>query len=145
MDTSTFVLIADGVLFLHVMVVVFVVVGLILILIGGVLNWKWVRNPWLRLTHLICIAVVVMQAWAGVVCPLTTLEMWLRQQAGEVTYSGSFIAHWLDSILYYDLPAWIFTLIYTAFGSLVLLSWFWVKPRSLFSPKTVSSRQGNTI
>ena len=136
MNTSSFLLLADSILFIHVLVVVFVVFGLLLFLLGGAFNWKWVRNSWLRLAHLVCIAVVVSQAWAGVVCPLTTLEMWLRQKAGDTTYSGSFIAHWLDSILYYDLPAWVFTLIYTAFGALVLLSWFWVKPRPFFKPKT---------
>lgn len=121
---------ADLVLLSHVMVVAFVVLSLPLILTGKLLGWAWVRNPWYRLAHLLCIAVVATQAWAGVVCPLTTLEMWLRAKGGEAVYAGSFIAHWLDQILYYDLPAWVFTLAYSSFGLLVLLSWFWVKPRA---------------
>lgn len=133
-----YLMLADSVLALHVMVVTFVVLGLVMILLGGVFIWHWVRNGWFRLAHLICIAVVVMQAWAGVICPLTTLEMWLRKQAGAKTYSGSFIAHWLDNLLYYDFPAWVFTLAYSAFGSLVLISWFWVKPRPLHTPRAPS-------
>jgi len=123
-------LLADLVLSLHVSIVLFVVFGLCAILLGKALNWRWVRNPIMRIIHLACIAVVMLQAWVGVVCPLTTLEMWLRDQAGQQTYQGSFITHWLSVILYYDLPAWVFTLAYTLFALLVLLSWFWVKPRS---------------
>ena len=33
------------------------------------------RHLWFRLAHLTAIAVVVLQAWFGVICPLTTLEM----------------------------------------------------------------------
>ena len=139
MTDTNYLLLADLVLFTHVLVVMFVVLGLIMILLGGTLKWQWVRNPWFRLTHLACIAVVVMQAWAGVVCPLTTLEMWLRTQAGAQVYSGSFIAHWLDNILYYDLPNWVFTLVYSSFGALVLASWFGVKPRRLFIRNSVSN------
>jgi len=34
----------------------------------------------------------VVQSWAGLICPLTTLEMWLRGQSGGVQYNSSFIA-----------------------------------------------------
>ena len=133
MTQANYLLLADLTLFTHVLVVAFVISGLLMILAGGALKWAWVRNPWFRLAHLSCIGVVVMQAWAGVICPLTTLEMWLRAQAGAQVYSGSFIAHYLDNILYYDLPSWVFTLAYSSFGALVLVSWFWVRPRPLFA------------
>ncbi len=131
MSTTSYLLMADLVLLLHVLIVAFVIFGLLITLLGGVLGWSWVRNPWFRLSHLACIGIVVMQAWAGIICPLTTLEMWLRSQAGDQVYSGSFIAHWLNSILYYDLPSWVFTVAYSSFGSLVLLSWYWVRPRQI--------------
>ena len=115
-------------LFLHVLFVAFVVVGLILILAGRVLHWAWVRNWWFRVAHLAAIAVVVAQAWFGVICPLTTLEMSLRRQAGDATYAGTFISHWLETILYYQAPPWVFAVCYTIFGAVVILSWFWVKP-----------------
>lgn len=129
MESSLFYLVlADALLFLHVLVVVFVVIGLLAIYAGKVLGWSWVRNPWFRILHVAVIALVVLQSWFGVICPLTSWEMSLRSQAGDVVYSGSFIAHWLGFLLYYQAPAWVFTVIYTAFGVLVLASWFFVRP-----------------
>jgi hypothetical protein len=130
MASSVFYLLAaDLVLLTHVLFVVFVVLGLLLVLAGKLLGWQWVCNPWFRLAHLLAIAVVVAQSWLGLVCPLTTLEMALRSRTGEVTYEGAFIAHWLQTVLYYQAPVWVFALAYTAFGGLVLVSWIWVRPR----------------
>jgi len=123
-------LLADLVLLLHAVFVVFVIAGLVLVLLGAWRGWVWVRNPWFRLAHLLAIGVVVAQAWLGVLCPLTTLEMTLRDRAGEAVYPGSFIAHWLESLLYYRAPTWVFTLCYTVFGLLVIASWYVVRPRS---------------
>ena len=120
---------ADAVLLLHVLFVVFVVVGLVLILAGRLLSWDWVRNWWFRVAHLAAIGVVVLQSWLGVICPLTTLEMYLRDKAGDATYTGSFVSHWLESILYYRAPAWVFAVAYTAFAIIVVMSWVWVRPR----------------
>jgi len=123
-------LIADFLLVTHVVFVLFVVFGLLLIIAGKLMSWSWVRNPYFRLTHLICIAVVVVQSWLGIICPLTTWEMAFRARAGAVTYAGSFITHWLGELLYFQAPEWVFVVAYTAFGVLVLVSWFWVRPRS---------------
>ncbi len=120
---------ADAVLSLHALFVLFVVGGQVLVLLGGWRGWDWVRRLWFRLLHLAAIAVVVAQAWLGVLCPLTTLEMWLRRQAGEAGYEGSFIQHWLQYLLYYTAPPWVFIVAYTLFGLLVLASWFLVPPR----------------
>lgn len=128
MSPKTYLLFADGVLVLHVLFVLFVILGLLAILIGGGLKWGWVKNLKFRIAHLIGIGVVVGQAWVGVICPLTILESWLRNQAGVEGYQGSFIQHWLQKLLYYDAPAWVFILAYSGFGLLVLLSWFWVRP-----------------
>lgn len=127
---------ADLVLYLHVSFVVFVIVGLILIFAGRFLGWDWVRNGWFRLAHLVAIAIVVLQAWLGVICPLTKLEMWLRVRAGDATYPGSFVAHWVERLLYYDAPAWVFTLCYTVFGLVVIASWVWIRPRPIGTKPT---------
>jgi len=121
---------ADLVLVLHTLFVAFVILGLILILLGAVRRWHWIRNPWFRIGHLAAIGIVVAQAWLEVLCPLTNLEMTLRAKAGDAVYSGSFIAHWMDELLYYDAPLWVFTLCYTVFGLLVATSWIFVRPRS---------------
>lgn len=130
MDLSSFYLLAaDVILFLHVFVVVFNVLGLILILLGYILKWSWVRNPWFRVVHIVVIGIVIIQSWVGVVCPFTNLEMALRSKAGETVYSGTFISHWLESILYYQASPWVFVFIYTVFGAFVIASWFIVRPR----------------
>lgn len=127
---------ADLVLLTHVLFVVFVVFGLLLIFAGKARGWSWVRNPWFRVAHLAAIGVVVVQSWLGAVCPLTTLEMTLRQKAGDAVYPGSFVAHWLETILYYRAPAWVFAVCYTVFGAVVVASWFWVRPRSYAGGKS---------
>lgn len=119
---------ADAVLALHVLFVVFVVLGQVLVLLGGALGWRFVRNFRFRVLHLLAIGVVVAQAWLGVLCPLTILEMELRDRAGGEVYHGSFIAHWMDRLLYFDAPLWVFTVVYTLFFALVVGSWIWVRP-----------------
>jgi len=130
-----FLLAADALLFSHVLFVTFVVLGLALILAGKWYDWAWVRNPWFRVAHLAAIGVVVIQSWVGAICPLTAWEMALRERAGAVAYSGSFISHWLETILYYRAPAWVFIVCYTAFAGLVIASWFWIPPRRFGQPK----------
>ena len=123
-------LLADGVLVTHIAFVGFVVIGLVMILLGGLRGWSWVRNRWFRRAHLSAIGIVVVQAWLGIICPLTTLEMFFRGKAGDATYQGAFIAHWLHRLLFFDAPLWVFTVCYTAFGLAVIASWWFVKPGS---------------
>ena len=77
---------------------------------------------------------VVAQAWFGVICPLTTLEMSLRAQAGDVAYEGTFISHWLQQLLYYQAPPWVFVVCYTLFSGLVAGTWFGFRPMPFRSP-----------
>lgn len=126
-------LLADAVLVLHFAVVVFVVGGLVLIVLGNRAGWAWVNTLWFRCLHLAAIAVVVAQAWLGWTCPLTTLEMWLRAQAHATTYEGSFIEYWVQHLLYYRAPAWVFGAAYSLFGLLVVASWLRYPPRAAAS------------
>jgi len=138
--TTSYLIAADAVLLLHALFVVFVVLGLAMILVGGALGWSWVRVRWFRLAHLAAIGVVVLQSWLGAICPLTTLEMALRERAGQSAYPGSFIAHWVESALYYQAPPWVFVVCYTVFGGLVVGAWFWVRPH----PRHGSSGRSNS-
>ncbi|MEM7281235.1 MAG: DUF2784 domain-containing protein [Pseudomonadota bacterium] len=145
MEASTQLLLAaDLILLVHVLFVLFVVLGLTLVLLGRMVSWGWVRNPWFRLTHLAAIVVVVLQSWFGAICPLTIWENALRAKAGGAVYSGTFISHWLQTLLYYDAPPWIFAVCYTVFGLLVVASWFWVRPRRFGAkrPRNPSDAQG---
>lgn len=130
MSSATAVLSANLVLLLHVSVAAFVITGLALIVVGNVARWHWVNHLWFRLAHLVAIAVIVGEAWFGIACPLTLLEMWLRSRAGAVTYAGGFIEHWLSSLLYYQAPPSVFMLAYSLFGILVVASWWYFPPKS---------------
>lgn len=130
---------ADLVLITHVTFVAFVVFGLFLIFLGRFCGWSWIRNPWFRILHMAGIGLVVVQTWLGVLCPLTALEMHLREKAGEATYAGDFIAHWFQKLLYYDAPPWVFNASYTVFGLAVIGSWIWVRPRSILKNKRAGS------
>lgn len=63
------------------------------------------------------------------VCPLTTLELWLRAKAGVAVYGGSFIEYWLQRVLYYEAPWWVFAVAYSLFGLLVIAAWVYFPPR----------------
>lgn len=116
-------LLADAVLTLHVAVVFFVVGGLVLVFVGNWRGWRWVNGPRFRLVHLALVALVAVQSWLGVICPLTDIEMWLRAKIGSPTYRGGFIEYWLQRLLYYEAPPWVFVLAYTLFGLLVVVAW----------------------
>ena len=120
---------AEIVLVLHFAVVLFVVGGLLAVLLGNALHWRWVNQWWFRLLHLCTIAYVVMQSWFGITCPLTTLESWLREQAGQTRYQQSFIEHWVQSLLFYQAPFWLFATAYSVFGALVVVTWWRFPPR----------------
>ena len=123
-----YLLAADAVLLLHVLIVAFVVLGLLAVFAGAALSWGWVRNPVFRSLHLSAILFVAAQAWLGLVCPLTEIEMTLRAKGGATAYAGSFMSHWLQELLYYEAPDWVFQAAYTAFALLVAVSWFCVRP-----------------
>lgn len=126
--TLPYALLADTVLALHVALVAFVVGGLVLIIAGNLRGWRWVNGRVFRIAHLLAIGIVAAQALLGATCPLTTLEMWLRAKGQLPTYSGAFIGHWLQALLYFDAPSWVFTLAYSSFGLCVALAWWRFPP-----------------
>jgi hypothetical protein len=120
---------ADVTVVLHFGYVAFVVLGLLLVLLGIACRWQWVRNLWFRIAHLAAILIVVGEAWLGITCPLTTLEQWLRHQAGQTGYRGDFLATLVHDLLFYDAPGWVFTAAYTLFGLLVAATFVLAPPR----------------
>ncbi len=119
---------ADLVLVVHGLFVGFVVFGFLLTLLGLARGWAWARRPGFRYAHLAAIGAVVLQAWFGIECPLTTLETALRVRAGEAGYGTSFIQDWLHRLLYYQADTWVFTLVYSLFGAAVVLVWWFAPP-----------------
>jgi hypothetical protein len=129
---------ADAILIVHTAFIAFVVLGLLVILVGGVVGWRAVRNIWFRVIHLACIGYVVVQAWLGLVCPLTIWESELRVLAGEDPYAPQgFIATWLQRLIFFEGESWVFTLAYSLFGLAVLVTLIFVPPRwkQLGSPR----------
>lgn len=122
-------LLADLIVIVHFAYVLFLIVGLVLTVIGGILRWKFVRNVYFRGIHLAMIVIVVVESWLGITCPLTTWEKNLRSSSGEQSYSGDFLARFAHDWLFFDASPWVFTLLYTLFGSLVFLTWVLFPPR----------------
>jgi glucose uptake protein GlcU len=81
---------ADVVVVIHGLFIAFVVLGVFL-----ALRWRWL--VWLHVPAAIW---GVLIEYAGWICPLTPLENYLRSRAGEASYSGDFIQHYLLGAIY---------------------------------------------
>ena len=121
-------LLADMVGLIHAAFVLFVTGGLAAILAGWKLRWRWTESRAFRIAHLAAIAVVVLQTWLGELCPLTIWENQLRHLAGQEGVGTSFIGFWIERLLYWRLPAWVFLAAYTIFGGLVVATFVWYPP-----------------
>lgn len=83
-------LLADGVVAVHGLFVLFVV-------LGGLAVLRWRRMAWLHVPAAVWGALIEL---FGGICPLTHLEVWLRRLAGERGYQGGFIEHYLVPLVY---------------------------------------------
>lgn len=81
---------ADLVLVFHLAFVAFVV-------FGGLLVLRWPRVMWF---HLAALTWGALTEFLGLICPLTPLEVHLRELGGEAGYSGDFIDHYITSLVY---------------------------------------------
>jgi hypothetical protein len=89
---------ATLVLIAHVLFIVWVVLGALLTR----------SRPVLRILHISSLIWgVLTELW--IPCPLTLLENWLEQKAGIEPYHGGFVVHYLDKLVYPDLPANVLT------------------------------------
>jgi hypothetical protein len=99
---------ADAVLVIHLTFIAFV-------LLGGLLVWRWTCLAWVHLPA---------AAWGATVellhlqCPLTPLEIRLREAAGQAGFEGGFIAHYLIPVIY---PTGLTPRIQLGLGVLVVL------------------------
>ena len=123
---------ADLILIVHALFVLFVTVGLAAIWLGAWRNWRWVRNRRFRLLHLAAILYVALESLIGIACPLTVWEDLLR---GRSTETG-LIQRWVEGLIYYDLPTWVFTTVYVLFALAVVLTWRLVPPQASPSSPT---------
>jgi len=120
---------ADLVVAFHLGYVSYVVVGQLIIWIGLIFRWSWIRNPWFRWTHLLAILAVALEAVCSITCPLTSWEFELRRMAGQEVEESTFIGQLFHNILFWDLPPWAFTAMYIGFAALVLGTFVFAPPR----------------
>jgi hypothetical protein len=118
-------MIADLLVVVHFAIVVYIVGGLLAVWTGAALGWRWVRDPWFRYSHLAAIAYVAAEALLGIACPLTVWEDLLRGGARP----DSFLGRWVQRLLYYDAPEWVFTAAYLAWALATLATLRLVPPR----------------
>lgn len=117
-------MLADLILYLHFAFVAFVVLGALGIVLGKPLQWIWTRNRVFRRLHLAAILFVAAETLLGIACPLTVWENRLRGVERET----GFIADWVQWLLYYDLPPWVFGAAYVGFALFVLWLYRWSPP-----------------
>lgn len=90
MSTSVYRMLADLSVIVHLVFVVFV-------MLGGLLAIRWRRLMWLHLPAAIWGAAI---EFRGAICPLTPLENWLREAGGAARYSGGFMEHYVMPVVY---------------------------------------------
>jgi Protein of Unknown function (DUF2784) len=125
-------ILADLVAVLHFAYICYVVFGQLAILVGWPLRWRWIRNPWFRVSHLVMILVVAAEAMVDFTCPLTTWELELRALAGQEVgpeAADGFIASCIDSMMTFNGWAPVLQMGYYVFAGIVLATLFLVPPR----------------
>ena len=109
---SVFGILSGIVLFLHLLWIFWVILG-----------WLVTRNrPLLRWLHIISLVygiVIEVGPWP---CSLTIAEQWLQTSAGATPYRGSFLIHYLEALVYPDVPQELLTWV----GSGVCLLNLWI-------------------
>jgi hypothetical protein len=66
-------------------------------------------RPLLRRIHIVSLVwglLIEIFPWT---CPLTFAENWLEQRAGIAPYQGGFLLHYLDALVYPDVPPMLLT------------------------------------
>jgi len=129
-------MLADLILLLHFSYVAFVVVGFVVIWIGFVCRWEFVRNRTFRLLHLLAMGIVLAEALLGITCPLTVWENQLRGGA----YEGSFMQHWVSRLMFHDWSKTTFTILYVAIFILIVATFIVVPPRWRSTPAAPSAK-----
>jgi hypothetical protein len=86
--------------------------------VGGFIAWRWPRTIW---AHLATAAYGLFNVLIGWECPLTYVENWGRERAGDATLAASgFIDHYLAGVIY---PQEHETLVQLLVAVVVVVSW----------------------
>lgn len=119
-------ILADLILVVHIGYVGYVIFGQVAIMIGWPLGWRWIRNPWFRVTHLLAILIVVFEVAIDYQCPLT---VWERDLRGDAEDTKSFMARLHEALSFPPESEHYFNAICILLGSIILVWMFVVPPR----------------
>ncbi len=106
---------ADVVVFAHFLWIIFLVAGA-----------YWGRkHRAVMIVHGAGLAFAIVSQVLGWYCPLTYLEVWLREkQRASPAYPGSFIAHYVEELVYIEVaPAVIFALTLALISANMWIYW----------------------
>jgi hypothetical protein len=118
---------AAVILALHFLVVAFNIFGMIAVPLGARRGWRFVRVAWWRILHLALMAMVAVQALFGRACILTIWQTAL-ENGGDPAAAQPMIQRWMEAVLFWDLPPWLFAAAYTVLFVYCLALWVVVPP-----------------
>ena len=109
---------ADLLVFVHFMFILFVI-------FGGLLGLRWPRVVFVHIPAALWGALIEFAGW---ICPLTPLEQYLRQSAGDEAYTGGFVEHYLLPLIYpaglnRGIQVWIGLFVITI--NVLVYTWLW--------------------
>jgi hypothetical protein len=117
---------ASGILVVHLLWLALVIFGAL-----------WTRGrPVLSALHILALLWGIMVEVSPWQCPLTLMEQYFEAQAGLRAYHDSFLLHYLDAIVYPNLPDWAVTSAGTAVCALNLGIYCWRFGKAWVSRKT---------
>ena len=85
---------ADTVVLIHFLWILF-------LLLGG---WWGRRYGWVGRIHVAGLAFAFLVEGCDWYCPLTHLEVWLREKGAHAGYHDSFLTHYLNKLIYIEVP-----------------------------------------
>lgn len=88
---------ADLTVLLHFLFILFVIFGVVLV----------ARVPKLKPLHWAALAYGLSVEVFNWYCPLTLLEQHLRRAGGQQAYERSFLVHYFEALIYWDVPQWV--------------------------------------
>jgi len=114
----------DAVVYVHLAFILFVVFGGILVILRPKVFWL----------HIPCVIWGMVIELAGFICPLTPLENYLRVQARQTPYSGDFVIHYIEPVIY---PAGLTREVQIVLGLMVVMvnafvyAWLFLRKKRL--------------
>jgi hypothetical protein len=95
MTREAYLILADAVLIVHLLYIAWVIFGTLFTC----------KRPWLGAIHIATILWGIIAETTSAPCPLTVAENWCEARSGVAPYHGPFLLHYLDAILYPNVPA----------------------------------------